>query len=141
MLVLTACLRDPIILKLRDANRIVRFSLEVSAYASMATWGWELSSSVPNFVTGPGVPVIAALVLGTFAVPGDSNRNRKPPIAVSGIVRLSLEIIFFLFAVLILYVMEMTVPASVLFVVACGHYVADRGRVNWLLQTDYIRKE
>lgn len=135
------CLRDPIILKLQDANRIVRFSLEVAAYASMATWGWELSSSAPNFVTGPGVPIIAALVLGVFAVPGDSNRNRKPPIAVSGIVRLSLEIVFFLFAVLILYVMEMTAPAAVLFVVACGHYIADRDRVNWLLRTGYIRKE
>ena len=135
------CLRGPLILKLRDVNRIVRFFLEVAAYASMAMWGWGLSSSLPGFVTGPGIPIIAALVLGAFAVPGDSIRDRKPPIAVSGIVRLGLEIAFFLFAVLILYVMEMTVSAAVLFVVACGHYVADRDRVNWLLRTGYVRKE
>ncbi|MCL0099977.1 YrdB family protein [Dehalococcoidia bacterium] len=128
-------------MKLLDVNRIARFLLEVAAYASMATWGWQLSTSLPSFVTGLGAPIIAALVMGTFAVPGDATRNRKPPVAVSGIVRLSLEIVFFLLAALILYVMEMTVPAAILLVVTCGHYVADRDRVNWLLQTGHRRKE
>lgn len=121
-------------LERRQINLIVRFFLEVAAYASMAVWGWALSDSGTRFVTGLGVPILAAVIWGTFAVAGDPTRSRKPPVAVAGPVRLAIETVFFLFAVWVLYETERTTFAVLMAVVAVGHYVAARDRVKWLLQ-------
>ncbi|MFD2270700.1 DUF2568 domain-containing protein [Undibacterium arcticum] len=49
------------------------------------------------------VPIAAAAVWGAFAVPGDASRSGSAPIAVSGVLRLGIEVTFFAFAARALY--------------------------------------
>lgn len=121
-------------LESRQINVMVRFFLEVAAYASMASWGWALTDTGMRFVLGPGVAIVAAVIWGTFAVTDDPTRSRKPPVPVPGPVRLAIETVFFVIAVGLLYAMEMSTFAILLAVVAIGHYIAARDRVKWLLQ-------
>ena len=55
--------------------------------------------------------------------------------------RLVIEIIFFGFAALILYQIEMTTPAIAITVITCAHYIADRDRVKWLLQASFKERD
>ena len=114
-------------------KQMVRFFLEVAAYASMATWGWQMTESGLRFIIGPGIAVFAAVLWGTFGVSGDPTRNRKPPVEVPGSVRLALEALFFLFAAWALIVTDRTTFAVILVVVAIGHYAASYDRVRWML--------
>ena len=80
-------------------NLAVRLLLEFAALAAMAYWGWRQADGVLRFVLAIGIPLVAAALWGTFAVPDDPSRSGKAPVPVSGIVRLALELAFFAFAV------------------------------------------
>ena len=115
-------------------NLIVKFFLEVAAYAAMASWGWQLTDGGARFIAGPGTAILAAVIWGTFGVPGDPNRNRKPPVAIPGGARLALEAAFFAFAVWTLVAVGNSTFAIGLAVLAIGHYAFSYNRVKWLLQ-------
>jgi len=120
---------------------IVKFFLEVAAYASMASWGWQLTDGGARFVIGPGTAVLAAVIWGTFGVPGDPIRNRKPPVPIPGGARLALEAVFFAFAVWTLVAVGNSTFAIGLAVLAIGYYAASYDRLKWLLQTGAEREE
>jgi hypothetical protein len=56
-------------------NLVIRFLLELSALMAMGFWGWNQGKGAFRFVLAFGIPIIAALVWGVFAVPDDPSRS------------------------------------------------------------------
>ncbi|MHA2427949.1 MAG: YrdB family protein [Candidatus Hermodarchaeia archaeon] len=115
-------------------NLAVRFLLEISALVAMAAWGWRQGDSATPFLLGLGIPLIAAIMWGTFAVPDDPSRSGRAPVPVPGIVRLALELAFFAFGAWALYDIGHTTWGVVMGVLVVIHYVVSCDRIQWLLK-------
>ena len=61
-------------------NLALRFLLELSALFAMGVWGWRYSEGWLRFVLALSIPIIAAVLWGTFAVPDDPSRSGGAPI-------------------------------------------------------------
>ena len=84
-------------------NLAVRFLLEIAALIALGWWGWNSGTGAWRFVLALGLPILAAVFWGTFAVPDDPSRSGKAPIPVPGLVRLLFELGFFASASAALY--------------------------------------
>lgn len=115
-------------------NLGVRFLLELAGLAAMAYWGRQQSDGLLRFVLAIGIPVLAAALWGTFAVPGDRSRSGGAPVPVPGIVRLILELAFFAFAVWALYDAGLVTSSIGTGIVVVLHYAVSYDRVGWLLR-------
>ena len=114
-------------------NLAVRFILELSALLVMGVWGWGQGEGWFRFLLALGVPLIAAVVWGTFAVPNDPSRSGAAPVAVPGILRLAIELAFFLFATWALYDLGNTRLSWALGVIVALHYIASYDRMLGLI--------
>jgi hypothetical protein len=114
-------------------NLAVRFLLELSALIAMGFWGWKQSENGVRVVMALGIPVLAAVVWGTLAVPDDPSRSGSAPLAVPGTVRLAIELAFFSFATWALYDMGAARLSALLGVAVAIHYFASYDRVRWLI--------
>jgi hypothetical protein len=81
------------------ANLVIRFILEMTALFAMGYWGWQQREDLVRYLLAVLVPLVAASLWGLFAVPGDASRSGRAPVAVSGPVRLVVEVAFFTFGV------------------------------------------
>lgn len=113
-------------------NLAARFILELVALFAMALWAWRLGEGVLRFALAVGVPLLAAVLWGTFRVPGDTSSSGSAPVPVSGFVRLLLELAFFDFAAWCLFTIR---PAFgwIFAIVVLIHYAVSQDRVRWLL--------
>lgn len=84
-------------------NLAVRFLLEVATLLSMGFWGWRQGEGWLRFVLAALIPVVAAIIWSTFAVPADPSRSGGAPIPVQGLVRLAIEATVFGFGIWTLY--------------------------------------
>lgn len=114
-------------------NLTVRFLLELSALLSLGLWGFRQSESWLRFVLAIAIPILAAIAWGTFAVPEDPSRSGSAPIAVPGILRLTLELVFFAAGVWALANLGYTRAAWIMGVVVAIHYLISHDRVMWLI--------
>jgi hypothetical protein len=115
-------------------NLGVRLILELAALAAMAYWGWQQSDGILRFVLAIGVPILAAALWGTFAVPGDRSRSGRAPVPVPGTVRLALELAFFGFAVWALYDAGLVISSIGTGIIVIIHYTVSYERIGWLLR-------
>ena len=115
-------------------NLAIRFLLEVSALLAMGLWGWRQSEGWLRFVLAFGIPLIMAVVWGTFAVPNDPSRSGEALIAVPGILRLVIELAIFAFAIWALYDLEYTRISLILGIIVALHYIASYDRILWLVK-------
>ena len=115
-------------------NLAVRFLLEASALLAMGVWGWYQSEGWFRFVLALGIPLIAAIVWGTFAVPNDPSRSGSAPVAVPGILRLVIEAAIFIFAVWALYDIGFTKLSWLFGIIVAIHYLVSYDRVLWLIK-------
>ena len=114
-------------------NLAIRFLLELSALVSMGVWGWRQSESWFRFLLALSVPIVAAVVWGTFAVPNDPSRSGAAPVAVPGILRLGIELAFFIFATWALYDLGFTRLSWTLGIIVALHYITSYDRILWLI--------
>ncbi|MEJ2267360.1 MAG: YrdB family protein [Anaerolineales bacterium] len=114
-------------------NLAIRFLLELSALVSMGVWGWRQSESWFRFLLALSVPIVAAVVWGTFAVPNDPSRSGAAPVAVPGILRLGIELAFFIFATWALYDLGFTRLSWTLGIIVALHYIISYDRILWLI--------
>jgi hypothetical protein len=112
-------------------NLAVRFLLELSILASLGYWGWTEHAGVGRFLWGVGLPLVAAVVWGTFRVPNDPG---PAPVAVPGLVRLLLELALFGAAVGLLFAAGRSTAAVVLGVLVVLHYAVSYDRILWLVE-------
>jgi hypothetical protein len=118
---------------MHPVNLAVRFLLELSALYALGLWGWRQGWDGWRIVTALAVPLIAAALWGTFAVPGDPSRSGSAPVPVPGLLRLALELGFFGSATVALYDVGFTRLTAIFGTVIAVHYLLSFDRVLWLL--------
>ena len=115
-------------------NLALRFLLEIAALLSMGIWGWRQGENWVSYVLAFGMPLMAAVIWGVFAVPDDPSRSGSAPIAVPGILRLVIELCVFAFAVWALndlgYIMICWIMGGVVII----HYAISYDRILWLIK-------
>jgi len=111
-------------------NLALRLLLELSALAAYAYWGWTDHEGIRRYLLGIGLPLLAAVLWGTFRVPNDPG---NAPVPIPGPVRLLLEAAFFAGAVGLLATVRST-PALALGALVVLNYIASYDRVLWLLR-------
>ena len=115
-------------------NLAVRFILEMAGLVAMGWWGWNQTDGILRFVLAIGIPLLAAVLWGTFAVLDDPSRSGKAPVPVPGIVRLFLELAFFASATWALFAMDVTTLGWIYGIAVLIHYVISYDRVAWLVR-------
>jgi hypothetical protein len=115
-------------------NLALRFILEIVALIAIGYWGWSSTQGTLRFVVAIGAPLLAALLWGVLAVPGDRSRSGSAPVPVPGWVRLLLELAMFGFAVWGLFDVGATTAAWILGTVVVVHYGLSYDRILWLLK-------
>lgn len=111
-----------------------RFILEMAALVAFGRWGWNLTGGTLKYVLVIVIPLLAAVLWGTFAVPGDPSRSGNAPVPVAGWIRLVLELVFFALAVFLLFRGGNQTFAAVLGLAVAVHYLLSHDRITWLLQ-------
>jgi hypothetical protein len=114
----------------------VQFLLELAMLAALAVWGWTEHAGLLRVVLTVGLPVIAAVLWGTFRVPNDPN---EAPVAVPGVVRLILELDLFTAAVVLLYLAGEPRAAGIFGAAVVVVYTLSYDRVLWLLGRRRLR--
>jgi len=80
------------------------------------------------------LPILAAVVWGTFAVLDDPSRSGNAPVPVSGAIRLVLELVFFALATYALYSTGKEQYAWIFLGIVLIHYAISYDRIAWLLK-------
>jgi hypothetical protein len=114
-------------------NLTIRFLLELSALASVGIWGWKQSDGGLRYVLAIGIPVILAIIWGTFAVPNDPSRSGSAPIVTPGVIRLIIELCVFGGAAWSLYDMGLNKISLTFTIIVVLHYIISYDRVIWLI--------
>lgn len=112
-------------------NLVLRFILELAALYFMARWGWLRFDGGWRYLLALGLPLLAAVIWGTFRVPGDGG---APRLRVPGIVRLLIEIVFFGFATWTIFDTGATMTAWIFGGMALLHYLISYDRIAWLVR-------
>lgn len=113
-------------------NLAVRFILEISALVALGRWGWDQATGVLQLVLALGIPVFAAVLWGTFAVPGDPSRSGRAPVAIPGIARLFLELAIFAAATWALFATGASILGWFFGIAVLVHYAISYDRIQWL---------
>jgi hypothetical protein len=113
-------------------NLAFRFVLEMAALVAIGVGSYSLGSGPLGWVLAVVAPLVAAVVWGVFNVPGDESRSGDAPVAVSGRIRLLIEIAVFASGVAFLAA-AWPVGAAILGVAVTLHYSLSRDRIRWLL--------
>jgi hypothetical protein len=108
--------------------------LETAALVALGYWGWNLAGSPLRYVLAIGIPVAAAFLWGTFAVPNDPSRSGKAPVPIPGALRLALELAFFGFAAWALYSAGATLFSLIFGAIILLHYAISYDRLAWLIK-------
>ena len=115
-------------------NLAVRFILEIAGFLVLGRWGWLQGEGFMRFVLALGIPILAAVLWGTFAVPDDPSRSGKAPVRVPGIVRLLLELGFFAASTWTLFAVGASTLGWIFGVAVLIHYVISYDRILWLVR-------
>lgn len=114
-------------------NLTLRFLLEIFALVALGAWGRAKYQGALGIVLMILIPLLAAAAWGTFNVKGDPSRSGKAPVPVPGIVRLALELVFFISAAWALFSLNPTY-GGIFGLLVLGHYVFSYDRIIWLLE-------
>lgn len=120
-------------LKNIGANDLLRFILEIWALIAFGYWGVSQNLGLLNYVLMIALPIAAAVLWGTFAVPDDPSRSGGAPVPVPGSVRLVLELLIFGLAFLTMFVGILFYISLVYIMLVIVHYILARDRIRWLL--------
>ncbi len=115
-------------------NLAVRFLLELTSLFVMGYWGWTQHNGVLRFVLTIGLPLLAAVVWGTFRVPDDASSSGKAPVPVPGWVRLMMELGFFAVATWMLFDAGNVTAGWVFGMAWFVHYIVSHDRIFWLVR-------
>jgi Protein of unknown function (DUF2568) len=115
-------------------NLAVRFFLELVMLIAFGIWGWQVGHAIAlSVLLAAGLPLVAAILWGVFAVPGDRSRSGKALVPVPGKLRLALELLLFGGAVWALYTSGLLLAAIGFGLVTVLHYLLSYERIMWLI--------
>ncbi len=110
-------------------NLAVRFLLEIAMLIALGLWGWDLTETWIRYITAVGLPLIAVVLWGIFRIPNDP---KPAPVAISGVLRLILELGLFALATWALYQLRYSNLALLMGVIVVLHYVISYDR-TWAM--------
>jgi len=114
-------------------NLAARFLLEIAGLAALGWLGWTIGRGIYRYVLALGLPLLAAALWGTFAVPEDPSRSATAVVAIPGLLRLLLELIFFSSATWALFTTGATTLAWTYGIAVLVHYLVSYDRLLWLM--------
>ncbi len=114
-------------------NLAIRFVLEIAGLVALGWMGWHYGKGIYRYVLAIGIPLVAAVLWGTFAVPDDPSRSGAAIVQVPGIIRLILEMAFFAAATWSLFAAGATTYGWIYGIVVLVHYVVSYDRILWLI--------
>jgi hypothetical protein len=120
---------------LNPALLAVRLLLELTAIASFGVYGWRAFDSPLRFILVVLLPIAAAVLWGTFAVPGDPSRSGAAPVAVVGPVRLAVEFAVLFGGAALLWAAGLPRWALVSAAVLVVYHLLAYDRITWLLSS------
>jgi hypothetical protein len=112
-------------------NLALRFVLELVGLFALGYWGWSEHAGLARWLWAVGLPLLAAILWGTFRVPDDPG---DAPVAVPGPVRLLLEAAFFGAATWAFYAAGGVSAAAFFGLIVLAHYALSYDRLAWLLR-------
>ena len=112
-------------------NLAVRFALELVILYVLARWGWQKGDGAMRYVLAIGLPLLMAVLWGSFRVEGD---HGKGWVFVPGTWRLILELGLFSAAAWCLLDLRITKWAWVFVMISVLHYAVSYDRVLMLLK-------
>ena len=115
-------------------NLGLRFLLELTALGAFGYWGWTQNAGWWRWVLVIGLPVIAAAIWGTFAVPNDPSRSGQAPIPTPGMIRLILELSIFALGAIALIVSQRATAGWAFVIIVLVHYAISYDRILWLFR-------
>ena len=115
-------------------NLALRFLLELAALGAMAYWGWTQYAGLESWLGAICLPLVAAFLWRTFAIPNDPSRSGQAPIPTPGTVRLLLELSIFAAGVIALIASQRIFAGVVLAALVVIHYALSYDRIIWLLR-------
>lgn len=111
----------------------VRLVLELTALTAFGLLGWRAFDSPWKYALVVILPIAAAALWGTFAVPDDPSRSGKAPIAVSGRVRLLVEALVLFGGAVALWAAGLPGWASAFATILAIYHVIAYDRIRWLI--------
>ena len=114
-------------------NLAVRFLLELSSLIAMGILGYRQTDGLLRFLLAIGIPILASVVWGTFAVLDDPSRSGRAPKPVSGVVRLVIEFFFFGFGAWAIFNMDYSKFGLIFAIIIVIHYILSYDRITWLI--------
>lgn len=112
-------------------NGALRFGIEIAALVGLGAGGWAVARGPWRWALVIGLPLAAAVLWGTFRVPGDPG---PATVAVPGWVRLAIETVVLVGGVAGLGIAYGRAAWVTYGVVIVAHYAASWERVGWLLE-------
>ena len=109
---------------------LIRFLLELFGLFAFGLFGWQSASGFMRYLLAAALPVMAAVIWGTFRVPNDPG---PAPVSVPGWLRLTIEILFFSCAAVFLFLAGSRILGSILAATFVVLYAISYDRVVWLL--------
>ncbi|MFD6273728.1 YrdB family protein [Nocardia asteroides] len=120
-------------MSLNPALLAVRFLLELIAIASFGVYGWRVADSPWRYLLVVVLPIVAAALWGTFAVPDDPSRSGAAPVPVPGPVRLIVEFAVLFGGAAALWGAGLPRLALISTAVLVGYQLLAYDRILWLL--------
>jgi len=115
-------------------NLIIRFILELVMLGVIGYWGSRNGDGASKIILAVGLPLIAAAIWVTFAVPNDPSRSGKAPVPVPGIVRLFIELALFAISMLIIYSQISHIMGIIYGIVVLINYFIAHERLVWIIK-------
>ncbi len=115
-------------------NLGLRFILELVILYALGFWGWTQHEGALRYLLVIGLPLLAAVLWGTFRAPEDASANRKAPVPVPGWVRLLLEAFLFGAAIWAFFASGAATAGWVFGAVTLLHYLVSYDRIFWMLK-------
>lgn len=119
--------------ELSPAQAVFRFVIELVAIVCWGIVGWNVTDGAGRWVLVVMLPIVAAIVWGTFRAPGDHSSGGGAPVPVPGVVRLFIELDVLLGAAAVTAIVWRWTVGVVLGAAVAVHYATTPARVRWLL--------
>ncbi|WP_137932871.1 YrdB family protein [Mesorhizobium comanense] len=115
-------------------NLTLRFLLELAALFGLGIAAWHFSHGWWRWVLALALPLVAAVLWGTFAVLNDPSRSGRAPVPVPGTVRLALELVILFGGAAGLYTAGYTTTGIIVALLIAISYAFSLDRLAWLLK-------
>ena len=120
-------------LQMRPWNLALRLGLEIGALIGLGLAAWTQTEGSARWVAVAAVPLVAAVLWGTFNVVDDPSRSGEAPVEVPGWVRLTVELLVLGGGWVAYGIAGYPAIGAAFAALTLLHYTVSRARLHWLL--------